>query len=113
MDPSKTDKKPLCLIEPKPSAIPSGEADPSMVQENHQTGSETKAKVHTLTDKQIEAVAYLEKESKRWERMAKRCEDIGLPMVAGECSRFAKSLKAAIDLQVRVIRYPDQFLGFK
>jgi hypothetical protein len=63
-----------------------------------------------LSDKQIEAIAYLEKESERYSRMAKRLKDIGLPFPSQECERFSKTLKNAVDLQIRVLKHPEQFL---
>jgi hypothetical protein len=63
-----------------------------------------------LTDKQTEATAYLEKESARYARMAVRLKEIGMPVLSQECERFSKSLRSTLDLQIRLILHPQDFL---
>jgi len=63
-----------------------------------------------LTEDQTKAITHLDQEKERYLRMGKRLREIGMPLLAQECERFSKSLKATIELQIKTIRHPEQFL---
>jgi hypothetical protein len=68
--------------------------------------------VNNLSDKQTEAVVYLEKQIEHYREIGQRLRVIGFPLVAGVYENMTHSLKDAIDIQIRVIRHPEEYLGF-
>jgi len=63
-----------------------------------------------LTDKQTEAIAYVEKQITLHEKLAERLKAVEMPLLGAECSRFSKTLRNTLNLQIRVIMNPESFL---
>jgi hypothetical protein len=70
-------------------------------------------KTVSLSEKQTKAVAFLEKQIDLYRDLGERLRVIGFPLVAGVYDYLARTVKATLDLQIRVIRHPDEFLDFK
>lgn len=65
-----------------------------------------------LTDAQSKAIEFFELESERYIRLAKHLKDIDMPLLAFGCQEFSKRLKGTLELQVRMLKNPQQYFGF-
>ena len=57
-----------------------------------------------LTDAQMKAAEHIDSEALRWQRMAARCKEIGMHLMATTCVRVAKEMKDSLELQLRLLK---------
>jgi len=60
--------------------------------------------VKKLTDEQLKAAEHIDSEALRWQRMAARCKEIGMHLMATTCTRVAKEMKDSLELQLRLLK---------
>jgi hypothetical protein len=65
-----------------------------------------------MTQKQIDCIAYIDEEAKRYVRLAKRARDVGCPLMSTALYQVIRQMRQACEMQAEMLREPEKFLPF-